>query len=197
MYLLLLYSILLHLGAHSSNLFGFPLNSEATIKLLTLEMGSPEVMSYSLHIEGPTEVIIFKSPGFSWQDDGVERCALTSSYKNTKTTKVEVKVAQSCPTLCNPLDCPWNSPGQNTGVGGLALLQRICPTQGLNPSLLHCRWILYQLSHQGSPRTLEWVAYLFFSGFPNPGIEPGSPALQADSLPTALSGEPSKNPTYC
>ena len=46
---------------------------------------------------------------------------------------------------------PWNSPGQNTGVGRLSLLQGIIPTQGLNPDLPHCRWILYQLSHKGSP----------------------------------------------
>ena len=43
---------------------------------------------------------------------------------------------------------PWNSPGQNTGVGSLSLLQVIFPTEGSNPSLPHCRWILYQLSHQ-------------------------------------------------
>ena len=43
----------------------------------------------------------------------------------------------------------WNSPGQNTGVGCLSLLQRIFPTQGSNPGLLHCRQILYQLSHKG------------------------------------------------
>ena len=43
---------------------------------------------------------------------------------------------------------PWNSPGQNTGVGSLSLLQGIFPTQGSNPGLLHCRWILYQLSHE-------------------------------------------------
>ena len=42
---------------------------------------------------------------------------------------------------------PWNSPGQNTGVGSLSLLQGIFPTQGSNPGLLHCRQILYQLSH--------------------------------------------------
>ena len=48
---------------------------------------------------------------------------------------------------------PWNSPGQNTGVGGLSLLQGIFPTQGLNPGLPHCRWIHYQLSHQGGPMT--------------------------------------------
>ena len=41
---------------------------------------------------------------------------------------------------------PWNSPCQNTGVGSLSLLQRVVPTQGSNPGLLHCRWILYQLS---------------------------------------------------
>ena len=45
---------------------------------------------------------------------------------------------------------PWNSPGQNTGVGSLSLLQGIFPTQGLNSSLPHCRRILYQLSHKGS-----------------------------------------------
>ena len=45
---------------------------------------------------------------------------------------------------------PWNSPGQNTGVSSLALLQGIFLTQGSNPGLLHCRWILYQLSHKGS-----------------------------------------------
>ena len=50
------------------------------------------------------------------------------------------------------LNSPWNSPGQHTGVGRLSLLQGIFPTQGWNPGLLHCRWILYQLSHQGSPK---------------------------------------------
>ena len=54
---------------------------------------------------------------------------------------------------CRPhrLHSPWNSPGQNTGVGSLSLLQGIFPTQGSNPGLLHGRWILYQPSHQGSP----------------------------------------------
>ena len=43
---------------------------------------------------------------------------------------------------------PWNSPGQNTGVGSHSLLQGIFPTQGSNPGLWHCRQILYQLSHR-------------------------------------------------
>ena len=45
---------------------------------------------------------------------------------------------------------PWNSPGQNTGVGSLSLLQGIFPTQAVNPGLPHCRQILNQLSHKGS-----------------------------------------------
>ena len=58
---------------------------------------------------------------------------------------------------------PWDSPGQNTGVGNLSLLQGIFPTQGSNPGLLHCRRFLYRLSYQGSPRILGWVAYPFSS----------------------------------
>ena len=45
----------------------------------------------------------------------------------------------------------WNSPGKNTGVDSLSLLQGIFPTQGSNPGFQHCRRILYQLSHKGSP----------------------------------------------
>ena len=60
---------------------------------------------------------------------------------------------------------PWNSLGQNTGVGSLSLLQGVFPTQELNPGLRHCRQIVYQLSHKGSPRGLEWVAYPFSSGW--------------------------------
>ena len=46
---------------------------------------------------------------------------------------------------------PWNSPGQNTEVDSLSLLQGFFPTQGLNPGLLHGRRILYQVSHKESP----------------------------------------------
>ena len=65
-------------------------------------------------------------------------------------------VAQSCLTLCDPMDCSppgssvlEDSPGKNSGVDCPALLQRIFLTQGSNPGLLHCRQILYHLSHQG------------------------------------------------
>ena len=51
-------------------------------------------------------------------------------------------------SLWTPRTGPWNSPGQNTGVGSLSLLQGIFPTQGSNPGLPHCRRILFQLSHK-------------------------------------------------
>ena len=54
--------------------------------------------------------------------------------------------------------------GKNTGVGCHALLQGIFPTQGSNPGLQYCRWILCHLSHQGSPRILGWVANPFSRG---------------------------------
>ena len=44
-----------------------------------------------------------------------------------------VKVTQLCPTLCDPMDCPWNSPCQNTGVGSLSLLQENLPNPGIKP----------------------------------------------------------------
>ena len=58
--------------------------------------------------------------------------------------------------------CPWNSPGKNSGVGRHSLLQEIIPTQGLNPGLLHCRQILYHMSHQGKP----WLCQAFILPFP-------------------------------
>ena len=71
-------------------------------------------------------------------------------------------VAQMCLTLCGPMDYSpsgssvhGESPGENTEVGCHALLQGIFPTQGSNQGFPHCRWILYHLSHQGSPRILE------------------------------------------
>ena len=57
---------------------------------------------------------------------------------------------------------PWDSPGQNAGVHSLSLLQGILPTQGSNPGLPHCRQILYQLSHEGSPIARLNFIYLFW-----------------------------------
>ena len=52
---------------------------------------------------------------------------------------------------------PWNSPGQNTRVSSLSLFQGIFPTQGSNPGLLHCRRVLYHLSHKGNPGVWGWL----------------------------------------
>ena len=56
---------------------------------------------------------------------------------------------------------PCRSPGQNTGVGSLFLLQEIFATQGSNPGLLHCRRILCQLSYQGSQCSKPQVISIF------------------------------------
>ena len=70
----------------------------------------------------------------------------------------EVKVTQSCPTLCNPMDCTVHGILQDRILEWVAFpfsrRENPFPTQGLNPSLLHCRWILYQLSHKGGPTSL-------------------------------------------
>ena len=78
----------------------------------------------------------------------------------------ESEVAQLCPTLCNPMQpkrllCPWDFPGENTGVGCHFLLQEIFPTWGSNPGLPHCRQTLYRLSHQGShnPQVINPILY--------------------------------------
>ena len=128
---------------------------------------------------------------------------------------IKVKATQLCPTLCYPMEfsSPWNSLGQNTGVGSHSLLWGIFPTQGSNPGFPHCRQILYHLSHQGSlyptshvrlfvtPWTIQSMEFSrseYWSGqpfpsprdLPKPGIKPRFPALQLDSL---LS-EPPKKP---
>ena len=93
-------------------------------------------------------------------------CALEQGPSPAFSPCPHAMVSQSCCVLCSVtsvtsdslrphglqptrLLCPWDSPGKNTGVGCHALLQGILPTQGSNPHL-HCRWILYLLSHQGN-----------------------------------------------
>ena len=78
------------------------------------------------------------------------------------------------PTLCNPhgLDSPWNSPGQNIGVGSRSLLQGNLPNPGMEP-----RSPALQLSPKGSPRMLEWVAYLFYSGSSRPRSQTRVPCI--------------------
>ena len=105
---------------------------------------------------------LFETSGFSVGDN------LPPSRLLPMCCAVLCWVAQSHLTLCDPVDhslpgssVHGDSPGKNTGEGCHTLLQGIFPTQGLNPGLPYCRWILYHLSHQESPRILEWVAYPF------------------------------------
>ena len=107
--------------------------------------------------------------------------------------KVKWNESESCSVVSDSLwphrlYSPWNSPGQNTGVGSLSLLKGIFPTQGLNPGLSHCRWILYQLSHKGSPRILEWVAYPFSNGSSQPRNRTGVSWIAGRFFKTELSG---------
>ena len=104
-------------------------------------------------------------------------------------------VTQSCPTLCNPRNysppCSsvhGDSPGINTGVGCCSLLQGIFPTQESNWGLLHCRWILYRLSHQEGQEYWSGLPCLLPRGLANLGIKPGSPTSQAGLLPAEVPG---------
>ena len=95
----------------------------------------------------------------------------TPALRNMPSTRVLCLVAQSYLTVCDPMECSppgsssvhEDSPGNNTGVGCHALLQGIFPTLGSNPDLPRCRQILYRLSHQGSPSTLESQSNLYLS----------------------------------
>ena len=121
-------------------------------------------------------VVISSSRGSSWPRDQTLFSCLSGRFLITKppgkpSYSVEKKESESCVWLfATPwtIYSPWNSPGQNTGVGSLSLLQGIFPIQGSNPGLPHCRQILCQLSHKGSPRILEWVAYPFSRGSSQP-----------------------------
>ena len=71
---------------------------------------------------------------------------------------------QPCGLYFARLLCPWNSLGKNPGVGRHSLLQEIFLTQGSNPGLLHCRLILYCMSHQGSPVEIVCIINFPLSG---------------------------------
>ena len=89
-----------------------------------------------------------------WQADSLPLCQLGSPH-DAKVCACQVAPSisdswLSCGLWPTRLLCPWDSSGKNTGVGCHVLLQGI-PIQGSNLHLLHCRWILYRLNHQGSP----------------------------------------------
>ena len=86
---------------------------------------------------------------------------------------------------------PWYAPGQNTGVGSRSLLQEIFSTPGLNPGLLHCRQILYHLSHQGSPDlslgyVVVWLPWEYVIQETQPEEFPVSSMIQPRMWPTVI-----------
>ena len=98
--------------------------------------------------------------------------------------------SESCSVVSDSLQphrlySPWNSPGQNTGVGSFSLLQGIFPTQGLNPGLPHCRRILYQLSRRGSPSfccTMKLTSYMHTCITSLPPLSPTPRSSQSAEL---------------
>ena len=125
-------------------------------------------------------------------------------------------VAQSCLTLCDPMDC--SLPGAFVH-GILQARMSECaahqaplfirffrqeywnglscpppwdvPNPGIKPRSPTLQAGFYQLNHQENPRILKWVAFTYSRDLPNPGIKLGSPPLQVDSLSAELSGKPS------
>ena len=99
--------------------------------------------------------------------------------------------------------CPWDFPGKNTRLGSYSLLQEVFLTQGSNPGLPHCRWILYCLSHQGSPCLFIYSClntWLFFTLKPSEsqffgffGKKIIFSTYMADAMPSAGSTLMNKN----
>ena len=121
---------------------------ESTVCSATPFLFPPEV------IEGMTSCSsewfwCLESPGPS-----TESCPVSSERNCTVEDSVVAKTESRSVVSDSLRPCglysSWDSPGQDTGVGSLSLLQGIFPTQGLNPDLQHCRRILSQLSHRGA-----------------------------------------------
>ena len=155
---------------HLPNLAIEPVSPASQVhSLLLSHQGSPSTGSRSLNLMKNTQLILFTA----WLCQLFWRRTLFIFLA----VLVERKwVTQSCPTLCNPhwLYSPWNSPGQDTGVVSCCLLQGIFLTQESHQGLLHCRWILYQLSYQGSPSKVYFStplpAFILLPSSPQPPL---------------------------
>ena len=118
-----------------------------------------------------SSVLAWRIPGIAEPGGLPAICGVTQSWTRLKRLSSssssisysEVKVSQSCPTLCDPMDYTVHRILQARILEWVAFpfSGGIFPTQGSNPGHLHCRQILDQLSHKGSLRILEWVAYPF------------------------------------
>ena len=105
--------------------------------------------AFILHLQNePLDHMLFKI--LTWKLTFV---TFLRNISDLTKVKLRPQKTQSWPYNRNLPDflCPWDSPGKNTGVGCHSLLQWIFLTQGSNLGLLHCKQILYHLSHQRSP----------------------------------------------
>ena len=128
--------------------------STEQVRSLNCVVGWPEWNHESLVLLGPEAFVMFI---FSFLPISIFLFFSLGTFEKSVSViwwkESESRSVMSDSLWPHGLCSPWNSPGQNTRVGSLSLLQGIFPTQGSNPGLLHCRRILYQLSHQ---RTLVW-----------------------------------------
>ena len=122
--------------------------------------------NFSFSVSLSSEYSGLISFGIDWFDLAVQRTPKSLLQHHSSKTSIlqrsalwsssHIRTCESCSVMSNSLQfrglySPWNSPGQNNGVGSLSLLQGIFPTQGSNPGLLDYRQILYQLEPQGKP----------------------------------------------
>ena len=130
----------LHLGANLSTQLKSPDDSRPP--LVSFSAKAPDTIQKHTTCCAPSESLMQRY------------CELTNYHCCFKLTRHESQSHSFMSESLQPhgLNSPWNSPGQNTGVGNCSLLQGIFPTQGLNPGLPHCKRILYQLSYQGIER---------------------------------------------
>ena len=120
--------------------------------------GDPRALAHGDHGKGAEREVlasgVCSSTLAAGQPPAVPHCHCLATHRPWYGWKrLPVKRSESHSVASNSLQPygpynPWNSPGQNTRVGSCSLLQGIFPTQGSNRGLLHCRQILYQLSHQ-------------------------------------------------
>ena len=130
--------------------YQFFVKSSRTILHITSKCFFPfliQMLAYHTHLSKLFPFFIFQLNSVKH----VGLCCTQKSQVHERKKKSESHSVVSDPLQPHGLYSPWNSPGQNTGVGSLSLLQGIFPTQGSKPGLLHCRQILYQLNHKGSP----------------------------------------------
>ena len=138
---------------------GLP-NSGIELRSLTLQVdslpaekqGKPQILEWVAYpfSRGPSQPR--NQTGVSWVAGGYPYCGILFSLIKEWDSDSCYNMSEICSVLSDSLQphglySPWNSPGQNTGVGSLFLLQGIFPTQGSNPGLPHGRQILYQMNH--------------------------------------------------